>query len=323
MNCESRIASFTVTMVLFTSSVAYAQVSALPAEVQQVIDAVGPTWGANMRSDLSKMVATFTPLLQAAPKEGVQIIKGLKYGDDPKQVLDLYQPVGKSGMPVVIYIHGGAYVRGDKDAFGEMYGNVTTWFARQGLLGINATYRLAPAAPWPAGAEDVGGMVRWAKKNARSYGGDPDRIYLIGHSAGATHSASYVFDKALQPADGSGVSGAVLISGRYWLEFDPNDPNGAAMQAYFGTEAAEYPNRSSITHIRESKVPIFVVICEHDNPGLDVSGAKLMSALCERDGACPRFMWLPRHNHLSEVAIFNTPDESLGRQILEFIVGGR
>ena len=81
-------------------------------------------------------------------------------------------------------------------------------------------------------------MVKWAKENAAKYGGDPNNIYLIGHSAGATHVASYIFDKSLQPPTGPGVSGAVLISGRYRLEYDPADPNGKNMQAYFGEDAS-------------------------------------------------------------------------------------
>src|SRR5262249_54865138 len=123
--------------------------------------------------------------------------QNIAYGEDARQILDVYQPIWRSGAPVVIFIHGGAYVRGDKDAYGEMYGNIATWFARQGLLGVNATYRLAPGAQWPSGADDVRGMVKWAKDNAAKFGGDGNRIYLIGHSAGATHVASYVFDKSL------------------------------------------------------------------------------------------------------------------------------
>jgi len=116
----------------------------------------------------------------------------------------------------------------------------------------------------------------------------------------------------------------VLISGRYRVDYDPADPNGRNMQAYFGDDASQYANRSPITHIRDGvPVPVFVVVTEYDNPGLDVRGAELFSALCERDGVCPRFVRLNRHNHLSEVLAFNTPDDYLGREILDFINRGR
>jgi acetyl esterase/lipase len=303
---------------------ACAQVSRLPMDVQQVLATLGPKWGSAIRENIEATAAAFRPLLKAAPRDGVTVTRNLAYGEDARQILDVYQPIWRAGTPVVVFIHGGAYVRGDKDAYGEMYGNVATWFARQGVLAINATYRLAPAARWPSGADDVRGMVKWAQESAAKFGGDGRRIYLIGHSAGATHVASYVFDKGLQPADGPGVAGAVLISGRYRLDYDPADPNGRNMQAYFGADAATYPARSPISHIRDgARVPVFTVVTEYDNPGLDVTGAELFAALCARDGACPRFRRLEKHNHLSEVFAFNTVDDALGREILEFMRRGR
>jgi acetyl esterase len=303
---------------------AQAQVSRLPMEVQEVLATVGPKWGAAIGKNIEATAAAFRPLLRAAATDGVIVAKNLAYGEDTRQILDVYQPIWRAGAPVVIFIHGGAYVRGDKDAYGEMYGNIPTWFARQGMLGLNATYRLAPAAKWPSAADDVRGMVKWAKENAAKFGGDGNRVYLIGHSAGATHVASYIFDRSLQPADGPGVAGAVLISGRYRLEYDPADPNGKNMQAYFGEDASAYAARSPITHIRDgARVPVFTVITEYDNPGLDVVGAELLAALCARDGACPRFRRLEKHNHISEVFAFNTADEQLGREILDFMRRGR
>jgi hypothetical protein len=85
------------------------------------------------------------------------------------------------------------------------------------------------------------------------------------------------------------------------------------MQAYFGDDPAQYNNRSSINHIRDgARVPVFLVITEYEQPGLDLVGGELLSALCERDGACPRSLRLNGHNHMSEVLAFNTPDEYLG-----------
>ena len=109
------------------------------------------------------------------------------------------------------------------------------------------------------------------------------------------------------------------MSGRYRLEIDPKDPNSKNMQAYFGGDPAQYADRSAISHIAGSKIPAFIVIAEYDNPGLDVSGAELYAALCTRDKACPRFTRLVLHNHLSMVHHFNTADEALGREILDFM----
>ncbi len=309
---------------LSASIPARAQVEKLPVYLQETLAQIGPVFQKDIRKTIPATVEAFQPLLRAAPKDGVTVLRDQAYGEDPRQILDVYRPTARSGAPVVIFVHGGAYVRGDKDGSGEAYGNIAIWFARQGMLGINATYPLAPAAKWPSGAKNVGGMVAWVKANATRFGGDPNRIVLMGHSAGATHAAGYVFDKSLQPPSGPGIAGAVLISGRYRIDYDPTDPNGANMQAYFGDDPSQYASRSPINHIRDGiPVPVFIVVTEYDNPGLDVRGAELFSALCERDGICPRFVRLNRHNHLSEVLAFNTPDEYLGREILDFINRGR
>ena len=312
----------TVLACLFGTAPVGAQVEKLPPYLQATLAQFGPLY----QKDSAAFAATvdaFQPLLKAAPKDGVVVTRDQAYGPDPRQVLDVYQPTARSGAAVVIFVHGGAYVAGNKDV-GEHYANVATWFARQGMLGINATYRLAPAAKWPAGAQDVRGMVSWAKANVVRFGGDPARIFLIGHSAGATHVSGYVFDKTLQPPEGPGVAGAVLISGRYRLVYDAADPFARNMQAYFGDDPSQYKNRSTINHIRDGvRVPVFVVITEYEQTGLDVFGAELLAALCARDGACPRFVRLNGHNHMSEVLAFNTPDEYLGHEILDFMARGR
>jgi len=219
--------AFAISACLFAVIPARAQVEKLPPYLQETLAQIGPVFQKDIRKTIPATIEAFQPLLKSAPKDGVTITRNEAYGEDPRQILDVYRPTARSGAPIVIFVHGGAYVRGDKDAAGEAYGNIAIWFARQGLLGINATYPLAPAAKWPAGAKNVGGMVAWAKANAARFGGDPGRIILIGHSAGATHVAGYVFDKSLQPPDGPGIAGAVLISGRYQIDYDGPIPMAA------------------------------------------------------------------------------------------------
>ena len=303
---------------------ASAQVDKLPPYLQATLAQIGPVFQRDIATYIPATLTAFQSILRSAPKDGVSVTADQHYGPDPKQVLDVYQPTPRQGAPILIYVHGGAYVTGDKNAYGEVYANIGWWFARQGIVTLNATYRLAPGSSWPGAAQDVRSMVAWARENAARLGADPNRIFLMGHSAGATHVASYMFDKTLQPADGTGIAGAVLISGRYRVDYDPADPSGRGMQAYFGDDPAQYPNRSPITHTGEgAKMPVFLVIAEYDNPGLDVRGAELLATLCQRDGTCPRFLRLAGHNHLSQVAAFNTPDEQLGREVLDFMRSGR
>lgn len=310
--------------VLLFASAAHAQVANMPKAVQDRLAELGPVWGRDILGNIDKTLEVYTPILRSAPTTGVRVTRDLAYGPDPRHKLDVHQPEGKRGVPIVVFIHGGAYVRGERHISAEVYGNVATYFARQGMVGINATYRLAPAAPWPAGAEDVGALVRWLATNGARFGGDGQRIYLIGHSAGATHVASYAYMRALQPAEGRGIAGIVLMSGRYQVESNPADPNRANVEAYFGADTAAYSARSPLSHVRSAApIPTFIVIAEYENPGLDTQGALLFAALCERDRACPRFTRLERHNHLSETFQFNTADDAPGQEILEFIRRGR
>ena len=311
-------------LFVFSTSTVEAQVTAMPPSVQEFLSTVGPMWADDIGGNIQRTYEVYEPLLAAAPKDGVRVIRDVSYGSDQLQRLDLYQPEGLTGVPVVVFIHGGAYVRGSRNRNDEVAANVGTYFARMGILGVNADYRLAPAAPWPAGAEDVGAIVAWLKSNAARFGGDSTRIYLIGHSAGATHVAGYAFDPSLQPNAGPGIAGIVLMSGRYRVIPKTDDPNFDNVRAYFGTDASQYPERSPINHIEGAEdIPTFVVIAEYDNPELDVLGAELQASLCERDGQCPRFTRLVGHNHLSMVFHFNTPDEALGREIIDFIRDGR
>ena len=310
--------------MLFAAAPAFAQVANMPAHVQQRLAEVGPGWGRNILGNIEKTLEVYTPLLAVAPKQGVTVQRDIAYGPDARHKADIFKAEGLKNAPVVVFLHGGAYVRGDRDVNPEVYGNVPMYFARQGMLGVNATYRLAPAAQWPAAAQDVGSLVRWLKENAARFGGDPNRIYLIGHSAGATHVATYVYLKELQPSPSHGVAGVVLMSGRYHFDPHPSDPNLKNFQAYFGADRSQYPARSPITHVKGAgPLPTFVVVSEYDNPDLDTQGAMLFAALCERDRACPRFTRMEKHNHLSMVYQFNTADDALGREVLEFIRRGR
>lgn len=310
--------------IAWASSHAHAQVENMPSQVQSRLAEVGPGWGKDIAGNIAKTLEVYTPLLAVAPKAGIATQRSIAYGQDARQRLDIYAAEGVKGAPIVAFFHGGAYVRGDRDINAEVYANVARYFARNGMLGVNATYRLAPAAKWPAAAEDVGAAVRWLKANAARQGGDPEKIWLIGHSAGATHIATYAYLKELQPADGPGIAGMVLMSGRYKFEPHADDPNLKNFQAYFGTDAAQYPARSPINHVKgAAKLPTFLIIAEYDNPDLDTQGAMLLAALCERDRACPRFKRMEKHNHLSMVYQFNTADDATGREILEFMRRGR
>jgi acetyl esterase len=284
-----------------------------PPDVKRKL--IEQAWG-----PLSENAHLYDKALAAAPKGGVKVTKNIAYGSDPRQQLDIYQPPGKSNLPIMVFFHGGGYTRGERDYNPFVHANILTYFARNGFLGINADYRLAPAAPWPSGGQDVARVVQWVKKNASNYGGNPEHIFLFGHSAGASHVAQYVLDRRFQPGSGPGVEGAILMSGRYVLHYDPDDPSmTGGVMAYFGSDPSRYESRSSASHVNESHVPIMLVLSEFDQLNLATTTGELFVALCRRDGGrCPRFVQLKYHNHMSEIYHFNTQDDYLGKEIIEW-----
>lgn len=259
----------------------------------------------------------YAPLLEAAPRQGVAVERNVPYGTHPRQVMDIFRPENASGAPVLVFVHGGAFVRGDKCASAHIYDNVLYWFARQGYLGINIEYRLAPEAPYPAGARDVAGVIEWLRAHAAGRGGDPARLHLMGHSAGGTHAASYAYDPALGDL-GRHLRALVLVSARLRADALPENPNAGAVRAYFGDDTARYDALSPVTHGAGSALPVFIVNAEYENPLLDLYGLELAHRIAVARRRAPRYLRMTGHNHMSIMAHFNTAEETLGREILDF-----
>lgn len=297
--------------------------SSLPGGARRELLEIGPVWGRDIQRHRDRVFELYRPLLERAPKAGVSVTREVPYGAHARQRLDAFRPEGARDADVVVFVHGGAFVRGDKRATPEIYDNVLYWFARQGCVGFSIEYRLAPESQYPGGATDVALAVAWARAHARSHGGNPERIFLIGHSAGATHAAAYACDPVVRPAEGHGLAGLVLISGRLRADARPDNPNAAAVKAYFGEDESLFEARSPVTHAANLDVPVFIAVAEHENPLLDVYGAEFLHRVAAARGRAPRFTRLPDHNHISIVAHFNTEEETLGRQILEFLALGR
>jgi acetyl esterase/lipase len=303
--------------LILTPAGARAQMSANPPEVEQKILELGRSLNPSI---IATTGAIYAPLQEQPPYQGVHIHRDLKYGADERNRLDVFvpDPLPAEARPVLIFVHGGAFVGGDKTRPGSpFYDNIGVWAARHGLIGINITYRLAPKNPWPAAIEDLGAAVRWAIQNAAPYGGDPDKIFLMGHSTGAVHVASYISHPSLQPPSGGDIAGAILLSGIYDLT---TMQMGPGEKAYFGEDASLYAERSALAGLTETKIPLLVAISDLDLTEMEKQGNQLNKLACESKH-CPRFLLLPKHSHMSEVYSINTKDELLGNAILGFIKG--
>jgi triacylglycerol lipase len=182
------------------------------------------------------------------------------------------------------------------------------------VVAVNVDYRLAPKVVWPAEAEDVAAVVAFLKKNAAHYGGDPRRIVLIGHSAGANLVASYVLDKRIYPKAGPGIAAAILVS------LPASRPSGVREQdrVYYG-DPSVIPSRVPGPFLEKSKLPMMLITAEYDPTFLAPEAYDFAGRLCVRDGKCPAFLYVKGHNHISEIGSVGSLDDQVGRALVDYV----
>lgn len=284
-----------------------------PADIAAQIAAIGRV------VDPPGTAKIYAPLQKTMPVAGVAAQRDVIYGPGPKQDLDVFTPAAKGApRPILIFVHGGAFVGGDKSrspdgAASPFYDNMMIWAVQHGLVGVNMNYTLAPAAQYPVVQHQIAEAVAWARKNAASFGGDPNRVVIWGHSAGAAHVGSFVAHPETY-ADIEGakapVAAAILTSGIY--EFaSPKD------NVYYGPTAT-LQARSSTAGLIQSKVPLFVIHAELDPEMMVVEAQKLNAALTQA-GRSHQFLAAAKHGHMSESYAINTADESVSGPVLAFI----
>lgn len=261
----------------------------------------------------------FAPLHAQAPFPDVDVARDLAYGPDERHRLDIFRAkaAAKSARPVLVFVHGGGFVGGNKTMPNmPFYDNVGVWAARHGLVGVNMTHRLAPKYQWPAGSEDVSAALDWLRQNVAAYGGDPARIFLMGQSAGGTHVAQFLAHPQFSGAARSALAGAILVSGLYDTKTMEKD---ARFKSYFGEDPSSYLPQSALPGVVESPTPLLVTLSEFDPMDFKRQYVVLLNAYLEKRGALPSLAWLPGHGHLSSMLAVNTESDPLGESILAFV----
>jgi len=194
----------------------------------------------------SRLIAfnTFIPKDPSAKR----VLRDVPFAPGPRGMLDVYVPAGRTKavpVPVVVFFYGGSWKAGSRAG----YGFVGRALAARGFATVIPDYRLMPEVRFPAFLEDNAAAVRWVRANARRFGGDPDRIVLVGHSAGAYDAAMLALDPQWLGADRKAVRGFAGLAGPYdFLPFD--DP--VAVQA-FGSWAR--PEQTQPVHYTSSDDP--------------------------------------------------------------------
>lgn len=296
----------------------YDPLGSLPRQSRDLLNQIGPVWGQDIHRHRDMVIEAYTPLAARGEKAGVRIVRDVPYGPHERHVVDVFCDENVVSSPVLLYLHGGAFIRGAKRANSELYDNLCYWFARQGMVVVNVEYRLAPEAQYPAGSTDLALAVDWCRENIGRYGGDRDRLLLMGHSAGATHVGTYLVDPVMKHPPIAAIRGAILLSGRLRADAREDNPNAAGVRAYYGDDPLLYPDRSPVSYVERAKVPIFIAVAQFENPWLDVYGAEFAYRLGASRGRLAEFVRMNGHNHISMVAHFNSGEEFLGRRIARF-----
>ena len=157
------------------------------------------------------------PLLLAtllAPSQAREVSRDLPYAEPAleRQVLDIHAPKDAKNLPVVFWIHGGGWQAGDKSQVQEK----PQAFVERGFVFVSTNYRLLPKVEMLTIFQDVAKSLGWVYKNIARHGGDPDRIFVMGHSAGAQLAALMCIDDRYLKAEGvpfSALKGCVPVDG--------------------------------------------------------------------------------------------------------------
>ena len=262
----------------------------------------------------------FASLNQGIPDD-IAITRDLAYGPDPRNRLDVFARPRTANAPVLVFLHGGGFVMGDKHTEGSpFYSNIGAFAARAGFVGVTMTYRLAPANRFPSGLEDLRAAVTWLHDNIAGHGGDPTKVVIAGQSAGAAHVAGYVAHRDFHPVTGDngggGIAGAVMFSGIY--DTTTAQPNDFA-RAYFGEDQAGWGPASCLAGLLNTHIPLLFSVAEFDPEDFQRQAAQLVGAWGRAKGEYAPMQLLAGHNHLSPALCIGSPEQETERMLAAFV----
>ncbi|HEX7899105.1 MAG TPA: alpha/beta hydrolase [Planctomycetota bacterium] len=217
--------------------------------------------------------------------------RDLPYGTLERQALDVYAPKGAKNLPVVFWIHGGGWQAGDKSLVQEK----PKAFVERGFVFVATNYRLLPKVEIETIFRDVAKSLGWVHKNIAEHGGDPGRLYVMGHSAGAQLAALLCIDDRYLKDEGvpfSALKGCVPVDGdtydvpamietaetRLRVHGEPPPKNGHRQK--FGHTPEKHRDYSAVTHVAKGKgIPPFLILYVADHPDVAAQARRLAGAL--------------------------------------------
>ncbi len=255
------------------------------------------------------LLLTSTFLLSNVRAQDIK--RDLAYGDHERQVLDVYSPPDAKGRPVVFWIHGGGWMVGDKS---EVQVKPKA-FMEKGFVLVSTNYRLLPKVDMETIVRDVSKSIRWVHDHIAEYGGDPNRLLVMGHSAGAQLAALVCIDDRYLKDEGlslSMVKGCVPVDGdtfdvpaiietaetRRRVHGQPQARYGHREK--FGNDPAKHRDLSAVTHVARGKgIPPFLILHVAEHPDTSAQAQRLAAAL--KDAGVPVTVFGGRETYHSKI----------------------
>jgi acetyl esterase/lipase len=211
-----------------------------------------------------------TAINALSPAGGARTTLGLAYGSGPRFKLDIYQPANvTAASPVVVFFYGGNWTTGER---GD-YAFVGRALASRGIVAVIPDYRLYPEVRYPDFLDDSARAVAWTAKNIAGYGGDPNKLFLMGHSAGAYNAAMLALDQRYLGKQGmatASLAGWIGLAGPY--DFLPIENRTARPVFHFPDTPVE---SQPVNHIGGAVLPTLLIAANKDklvNPVRNTGG---------------------------------------------------
>jgi len=269
---------------------------------------------------------TFYAMRSVPLPQGARELRNVTYfqgqtADADKHRLDIYIPAGKRTHPVLVFIHGGAWTRGDRDNVFDVYRKLGHKLAARGILTVVPSYRLAPRHKYPAFMRDAARALAWVQRNIGNYGGDPGKIYLMGHSAGAQIAALLVCAPRFlikAGADPARIAGVVGISGPYDIEYMEKDVPELTREA-FGGDRRTWRDASPATHVGHGRLPPFLIATGWRDPQALQHQARAFTKALRGAGTKVSTFEAAERNHFTIIIRLAEPGDPLGDAIVSFV----
>jgi arylformamidase len=234
-----------------------------------------------------------------------------RYGEGEAEVLDIFAPPDVRDAPVMIFIHGGAWIRSTKDDASF----AAPIFNQRRAIYIAVNYASLASVRMPEMVEQCRRAIEWAVRNASGFGGSPQKVFLSGHSAGAHLSGCMLTtDWSARGMTANPIRGALLLSGLYELR----PVVLSSRRSYVHLTGDEVAALSPMRHLDRIKCPVTIISADEDSPEFQRQ-SKVFAAALDAMGLLNAHEVLFNANHFEEAQQLGQADSPVARSALRMM----